>query len=124
MFYDNIEYNKLKGSYQEVYDLIAYKTKGKGYTKNDLEVNEKTGKIVKKMNITVGKYTQKIDDTEPWASYKKKFGTREMVWNGIVYQTRSKLQKKDLVLNTKGKIVSLKKSLLAKERFKHKKNIL
>ena len=46
-----------------------------------------------------------------------------MVWNGVSYQTISKLQKKDLILNSKGKIVSLKKSLLAKERFKHKQQI-
>ncbi len=120
----DVEYSKLKGSYQETFDGIAYKTKGKGYTKDQLEVDSKTGKIVKKTVIQVGPYKQKILEDEPWSEYSKKFGSREMVWNGIAYQTRSKLKKTDLVLNSKGKIVSKKKSLLAKERFKHRKNIL
>lgn len=66
---ENVEYRKLKDSYQEVFDSVAYKTKGKDYIKQNLEIDQKTGKIVRKINITVKNYTKKVDDSEPWTSY-------------------------------------------------------
>jgi len=47
----------------------------------------------------------------------KKVGDKLSVYNGTALQTASGLKKDDLIINNKGKVVSLKKSLLAKKNF-------
>ena len=58
-------------------------------------------------------YTDKTGMT-----YQRKRGSRQNVWNGESYCTASGLLRDDLCLNAKNKIVSKKKSLLAKKRYK------
>ena len=50
-------------------------------------------------------------------TYERKFGTRSEVWEGTAKQTRGKLQKDDLVLSKSGRIVSKRKSELAKKSY-------
>lgn len=47
----------------------------------------------------------------------KATGTKEDVWANVALRTGGGLTKADLTLNAKGKVVSLKKSLLAKRTF-------
>lgn len=47
-----------------------------------------------------------------------KVGTKEQVFNGEALFTPSGLKRDDLIINNKNKVVSLKKSLLAKQNFK------
>ena len=49
--------------------------------------------------------------------FERKFGTRSEVWEGIAQTTRGKLSKADLVLSRSGRIVSRKKSELAKASY-------
>ena len=52
------------------------------------------------------------------ASKKKAIGTRTEVWNGVADHTSGGLRKSDLKLNKQGKIVSVARSQLGKERVK------
>ena len=45
----------------------------------------------------------------------KNTGSKDEVWKGIAKHTAGGLTKKDLILNKKGKVVSAKKSMLAKK---------
>ena len=125
---DEEEFKKKKGTRLEVFHGIAYLC-GRGkkvYMRSDLEVNEKIGKIVVigKQEPSVGKYMPSksaITDDEPWVAFNKKYGTRELVFNGLAYCTKSGLKKMDLMLNAKDRIVSKKKSELARLRFLKKK---
>ena len=125
---DDEEFKKKKGTRLEVFHGIAYIC-GRGkkvYTRSDLDVDEKTGKIViiRKQEPLVGKYMPSksaISEDEPWVAFNKKYGSRELVFNGLSYCTKSGLKKTDLMLNAKGRIVSRKKSELAKLRFLKKK---
>lgn len=47
--------------------------------------------------------------------YNKLFGTRQEVWDGGAYKTSGELVKDDLIINTYGKLVSKKKSVLGTE---------
>jgi hypothetical protein len=47
----------------------------------------------------------------------KSIGTKEEVFEGLATQTRGGLRKKDLTVNSRGQVVSLKKSLQAKRVF-------
>lgn len=51
-------------------------------------------------------------------TYNKKTGSRSAVWDDIAYQTASGLLKSDLKMNSRGKLVSVRKSKLAAERYK------
>lgn len=126
---DNDFFKKKKGSRLEVFHGIAYCC-GRGkklYTRSDLVLDEQTGKIKvnPKQEPTVGKYMPSkvaiADSDEPWIAFNKKYGSRELVFNGIAYCTKSGLKKTDLMLNAKGRIVSRKKSEMAKIRFLKKK---
>ena len=126
---DNDDFQKKKGSRLEVYHGIAYCC-GRGkkiYTRSDLGLDQQTGKIIviPKQEPTVGKYMPSkvaiADSDEPWVAFNKKYGSRELVFNGIAYCTKSGLKKTDLMLNAKGRIVSRKKSEMAKIRFLKKK---
>ena len=48
----------------------------------------------------------------------KKFGSRADVWDGVCSMTRGGLCKADLVMSKTGKLVSKKKSELAKANYK------
>lgn len=89
---------------------------------NDLLLDEKTGEVLinKIKEPIVGKYIATTYQ-EPWKSYKKKYGNKELVFNDIAYCTKSGLKKEDLMLNSKDKIVSRKKNEMARERFLKKK---
>ena len=50
-------------------------------------------------------------------TYERKFGTRSEVWEGTARQTRGKLRKGDLVMSRNGRIVSKRKSELAKKSY-------
>ena len=50
-------------------------------------------------------------------TFERKYGTRSEVWEGTAKQTRGKLQKADLVLSRSGRIVSKRKSELAKQSY-------
>lgn len=87
-------------------------------------MTKKTGKIlvIQKDEPTVGKYIpSKSSGDTPWSSFNKKYGSREQVFNVLSYCTKSGLKKEDLMLNAKGKIVSRKKSEMARIRFLKKK---
>ena len=92
-----------------------------------MSLDQQTGKIIviPKQEPTVGKYMPSkvaiADSDEPWVAFNKKYGSRELVFNGIAYCTKSGLKKTDLMLNAKGRIVSKKKSEMAKIRFLKKK---
>ena len=47
----------------------------------------------------------------------KKFGDRISVWEGLASQTRGGLTKDDLVMSKNGKLVSKKKSEIAKRNY-------
>ena len=47
----------------------------------------------------------------------KKFGSRADVWDGISTMTRGGLTKEDLVMSKNGKLVSKKKSEIAKKNY-------
>ena len=47
----------------------------------------------------------------------KKFGSRADVWDGLCSMTRGGLTKDDLVLSKNGKLVSKKKSEIAKKNY-------
>ena len=49
--------------------------------------------------------------------FERKYGTRSEVWEGLAQLTRGKLSKADLVLSRSGRIVSKKKSELAKQSY-------
>ena len=115
------DYKKKKGTRLEVYHGVAYCC-GRGkkiYTQGDLELND-LGKImvVSKEEPKIGIYASSDSAIE---SFKKKYGSREQVFNGLCYCTKSGLTKDNLMLNAKGKIVSRRKSELARERFNKKK---
>ena len=46
--------------------------------------------------------------------YTKLFGSRQEVWDGVSYKTTGGLTKSDLIVNHKGKIISLCKSVTEK----------
>jgi hypothetical protein len=50
-------------------------------------------------------------------SYARKNGSRTSVWDETAFQTTSGLQKKDLMLNTRGVLVSRRKSEMSRKRF-------
>jgi len=50
-------------------------------------------------------------------TFERKYGTRSEVWEGTAMQTRGKLKKDDLVLSRSGRIVSKRKSELAKKSY-------
>ena len=54
--------------------------------------------------------------SEPKA-FERKYGTRSEVWEGTAMQTRGKLQKADLIMSRGGRIVSKRKSELAKKSY-------
>lgn len=121
---DGEEFRKKKCSRLEVYHKIAYCC-GRGrktYTCEDLKLDEESGKIqlIKKSDVSVGKYmhsSKALEDAEPWAAFRRKYGSREQVFNDVSYCIKSGLTKKDLMLNSKGKILTVRKSQMAKERF-------
>ena len=121
---DGDDYKKKKGTKLEVFHKIVYCTKGKNcFTFGNLELND-AGKVVaiKKDSPAIGKYMPSESAMEePWKAFNKKYGSREQVFNSLSYCTKSGLKKSDLMINNKGKIVSRKKSMLAKERFLKKK---
>jgi hypothetical protein len=47
-------------------------------------------------------------------TWERKYGTRSEVWEGIAQQTRGRLTKDKLVLSRNGRIVSKRKSEMAK----------
>jgi hypothetical protein len=53
--------------------------------------------------------------------YKELFGSREQVWNGTAYKTKSGLTKSNLTMNKWGRIVSLNKHITAKKEMRLKK---
>ena len=62
--------------------------------------------------------TSPEDDPSPSSGPKlSKYGTRAAVWDNIARQTRGGLKREDLILSKTGKIVSLKKSQIAKENY-------
>ena len=60
---------------------------------------------------------QEQEEQQQEATYERKFGTRSEVWEGTAKQTRGKLQKGDLVMSRSGRIVSKRKSELAKKSY-------
>ena len=48
----------------------------------------------------------------------KKFGDRNAVWDGLASRTRGGLTKDDLMMSKNGKLVSRKKSEIAKRNYK------
>ena len=56
-------------------------------------------------------------EQEQEQTFERKFGTRSEVWEGTAKQTRGKLQKGDLVMSRSGRIVSKRKSELAKKSY-------
>ena len=50
-------------------------------------------------------------------TFERKYGTRSEVWEGSAQQTRGKLTKADLIMSRSGKIVSKRKSELAKQSY-------
>jgi hypothetical protein len=50
-------------------------------------------------------------------SYQRKNGSRQDVWDAISFQTSSGLQKDMLVVNKRGRLVSKRKSEMAKTRY-------
>lgn len=59
---------------------------------------------------------------DPWKAFNKKYGSREQVFNNLAYCTKSGLKKSALMINNNGKIVSIKKSEMVRERFLKRKN--
>jgi hypothetical protein len=53
--------------------------------------------------------------------YKELFGSREQVWNGTSYKTKSGLTKANLMMNKWGRIVSLNKHISAKKEMRLQK---
>ena len=51
----------------------------------------------------------------------KRTGTRQEVWENEAHHTRGGLQKKDLILNKRGKVVSKARSVLAQQNVKRLK---
>ena len=58
-----------------------------------------------------------MSEGEPEQTFERKYGTRSEVWEGTAKQTRGKLQKSDLVMSRSGRIVSKRKSELAKQSY-------
>ena len=56
------------------------------------------------------------EEEQPKA-FERKYGTRSEVWEGTAMQTRGKLQKSDLIMSRSGRIVSKRKSDLAKQSY-------
>ena len=54
------------------------------------------------------------DSNQTW---ERKYGTRSEVWEGIAQQTRGRLTKDKLVLSRNGRIVSKRKSEMAKKTY-------
>jgi hypothetical protein len=50
-------------------------------------------------------------------TWERKYGTRSEVWEGIAQQTRGRLTKDKLVLSRSGRIVSKRKSEMAKKTY-------
>jgi hypothetical protein len=50
-------------------------------------------------------------------TWERKYGTRSEVWEGIAQQTRGRLTKDKLVLSRNGRIVSKRKSEMAKKTY-------
>ena len=53
--------------------------------------------------------------------HKMKIGSKRQVWNGTAEKTSGGLRKSDLIKNTRGRIVSKRKSELGRKRFKEGK---
>lgn len=47
----------------------------------------------------------------------EKYGSRRKVWNGTAEMTNGGLRKEDLIKNTKGRIVSVKRHSTMKQRY-------
>ena len=54
---------------------------------------------------------------EEQQTWERKYGTRSEVWEGIAQQTRGRLTKDKLVLSRSGRIVSKRKSEMAKKTY-------
>ena len=50
-------------------------------------------------------------------TWERKYGTRSEVWEGIAQQTRGRLTKDKLILSRNGRIVSKRKSEMAKRSY-------
>tara|TARA_B100000927_G_C16043087_1_gene299918 strand:+ start:136 stop:459 length:324 start_codon:yes stop_codon:yes gene_type:complete len=48
-------------------------------------------------------------------SYKELFGSRQQVWNKTAFKTAGELERKDLIMNKRGRIVSKSKSIKTKK---------
>lgn len=101
--HEDIEYTKKLETYQEVWNDVVFMSRRGKLNKEQLKVNQKTGKIVKNNEIKIGNYTQKVSNDEPWKKFSKKYGNREQVFNDISFMTKSKLKKEDLILNIKAR---------------------
>ena len=64
---------------------------------------------------------QQSEETEKKSGGKTrrvdKYGTRRKVWNGTAEMTNGGLRKDDLIKNTKGRIVSVKRHSTMKQRY-------
>ena len=58
-----------------------------------------------------------IAEPEEQQTWERKYGTRSEVWEGIAQQTRGRLKKENLVLSRNGRIVSKRKSEMAKKTY-------
>ena len=58
-----------------------------------------------------------IAEPEEQQTWERKYGTRSEVWEGIAQQTRGRLTKDKLVLSRSGRIVSKRKSEMAKKTY-------
>ena len=50
-------------------------------------------------------------------TWERKYGTRSEVWEGIAQQTRGRLKRENLVISRNGRIVSKRKSEMAKKTY-------
>ena len=58
-----------------------------------------------------------IEEGNLQQTWERKYGTRSEVWEGIAQQTRGRLMKDKLVFSRSGRIVSKRKSEMAKKTY-------
>ena len=61
--------------------------------------------------------------SESGTEYVRRYGTRQMVWDEVVFETSGHLKKDDLIMKG-SRIVSKRRSALGKERFAKKNPFL
>ncbi len=115
----NSEYNQLKCNYIRLTKLFN-RLKKNNTTLNlsindidniDVTQQEQDNFSIVSSNNTIKDIKEIFFDENNKKKFKKMFGTREEVWNGLAYKTSGELTIKDLTTNKDGKIVSRKKSI-------------